>query len=174
VRGRQCATSYTEYLIWHIFAIPDARVALASTRRIDAAGNDGRPTVARRRGARARTAPTFVTETSDAGPLREDSPTLTLEAATRASTILGTAAYMSPEQATGKTADRRSDIWSFGAVLFEMLTGKRAFEGESISETLANVLKVEPDWNALPAAFHSKPGASLPHQGPKAAIASNR
>jgi len=79
------------------------------------------------------------------------SPTLTA-GATEVGMILGTAAYMSPEQATGKTADRRSDIWSFGAVLFEMLTGKRAFEGESISETLASVLKVEPDWNALPPA----------------------
>ena len=66
--------------------------------------------------------------------------------------ILGTAAYMSPEQAAGKPADRRADIWSFGAVLYEMLAGKRAFEGESISETLASVLKVEPDWDALPAA----------------------
>jgi len=65
-------------------------------------------------------------------------------------TILGTAAYMSPEQASGKTADRRADIWSFGAVLYEMLSGKRAFEGESVSETLASVLKLDPDWNALP------------------------
>jgi eukaryotic-like serine/threonine-protein kinase len=76
----------------------------------------------------------------------------TLTAATEVGTILGTAAYMSPEQATGKPADRRADIWSFGAVLYEMLAGKRAFEGESISETLASVLKVEPDWDALPAA----------------------
>jgi eukaryotic-like serine/threonine-protein kinase len=79
-----------------------------------------------------------------------ESPTLT--AATEVGAILGTAAYMSPEQATGKTADRRSDIWSFGVVLFEMLTGKSAFEGDSISETLASVLKMEPDWNALPVA----------------------
>ena len=64
--------------------------------------------------------------------------------------ILGTAAYMSPEQASGKTADRRADVWSFGAVLYEMLSGKRPFEGESVSDTLAMVLKVEPDWNALP------------------------
>jgi serine/threonine protein kinase len=79
------------------------------------------------------------------------SPTLTV-GATRVGTILGTAAYMSPEQAAGKPADRRADIWSFGAVLYEVLTGKRAFDGESISETLASVLKVEPDWGALPAA----------------------
>ncbi|HEY9140358.1 MAG TPA: protein kinase [Bryobacteraceae bacterium] len=79
-----------------------------------------------------------------------DSPTLTLEA-TRVGVILGTAAYMSPEQASGKTADRRSDIWSFGALLYEMLSGKRAFAGESVSDTLATVLKLDPDWNALPA-----------------------
>jgi serine/threonine protein kinase/Tol biopolymer transport system component len=78
------------------------------------------------------------------------SPTLTL-GATRVGMILGTAAYMSPEQANGKAADRRADIWSFGAVLYEMLTGKRAFEGESTSDTLASVLKLDPDWNALPA-----------------------
>jgi serine/threonine protein kinase len=68
-----------------------------------------------------------------------NSPTLTL-GATRVGVIIGTAAYMSPEQASGKAADRRSDIWSFGAVLFEMLTGKQAFAGESISDTLASVL----------------------------------
>jgi hypothetical protein len=76
------------------------------------------------------------------------SPTLTLAAA---GVILGTAAYMAPEQAHGAAADRRADIWSFGAVLYEMLTGKQAFSGESISDTLASVLKLEPDWAALPA-----------------------
>jgi Tol biopolymer transport system component len=79
------------------------------------------------------------------------SPTLTI-GATQAGVILGTAAYMSPEQAHGRTADRRADIWSFGAVLYEMLTAKLAFTGESVSDTLASVLKLEPDWNALPAA----------------------
>ena len=78
-----------------------------------------------------------------------NSPTLTL-GATRAGIILGTAAYMSPEQAHGKPADRRADIWSFGAVLYEMLTGKPAFTGESVSDTLASVLKIDPDWNQLP------------------------
>jgi serine/threonine protein kinase len=78
-----------------------------------------------------------------------NSPTVTL-GATRVGVILGTAAYMSPEQASGKTADRHADVWSFGAVLFEMLSGKRPFEGESVSDTLAMVLKVDPDWNALP------------------------
>jgi len=77
------------------------------------------------------------------------SPTLTMTA-TIAGVILGTAAYMSPEQAHGRDADRRADIWSFGVVLYEMLTGKSAFRGESISDTLASVLKLEPDWTALP------------------------
>src|SRR5580704_9310941 len=80
----------------------------------------------------------------------EHSPTLTL-GVTRVGVILGTAAYMSPEQASGKTADRRADIWGFGAVLYETLSGKRAFAGESVSDTLATVLKLDPDWTALPA-----------------------
>jgi eukaryotic-like serine/threonine-protein kinase len=80
------------------------------------------------------------------------SPTITTPAMTAAGIILGTAAYMSPEQAKGKPADKRSDVWAFGCVLYEMLAGKRAFEGEDVSDTLANVLKREPDWNALPTA----------------------
>ena len=64
--------------------------------------------------------------------------------------ILGTAAYMSPEQAKGRPADKRSDVWAFGCVLYEMLTGKRAFEGDDVSDTLAMVLKGEPEWHALP------------------------
>ena len=64
--------------------------------------------------------------------------------------MLGTAAYMAPEQARGKPADKRSDVWAFGCVLYEMLTGRRAFEGEDISDTLAAVLRAEPDWGALP------------------------
>ena len=78
------------------------------------------------------------------------SPTFTM-GATSVGMIMGTAAYMAPEQARGKTVDRRCDIWSFGAVLFELLSGKRAFPGESVTDTLAMVLKVDPDWNALPA-----------------------
>ena len=78
------------------------------------------------------------------------SPTMTSPALTQLGIILGTAAYMSPEQARGRPADKRSDIWAFGAVLYEMLTGKRAFDGDDISYTLANILKSEPDWNALP------------------------
>jgi serine/threonine-protein kinase len=78
------------------------------------------------------------------------SPTLTV-AATRAGVILGTAAYMSPEQAAGQAADRRADIWSFGVVLTEMLTGHRVFDGETVSHILASVLKDAPDWSRLPA-----------------------
>jgi serine/threonine protein kinase len=81
----------------------------------------------------------------------EPSATLTMDA-TQVGAIVGTAAYMSPEQATRQPADRRADIWSFGAVVYEMLVGKRAFEGASVSETLASVLKVEPHWEALPSA----------------------
>ncbi len=71
--------------------------------------------------------------------------------ATTPGLILGTAAYMSPEQASGGAADRASDMWAFGCVLFEMLTGRRAFDGATTSEILANVLKAEPDWDRLPA-----------------------
>jgi serine/threonine-protein kinase len=77
------------------------------------------------------------------------SPTLTI-ASTQAGVIIGTAAYMSPEQARGKGVDRRADIWGFGTVLFEMLTGKQAFSGETVSDTLAAVLRSEPEWASLP------------------------
>jgi len=78
------------------------------------------------------------------------SPTITSPAATGLGVILGTAAYMAPEQAKGKRVDKRADIWAFGCVLYEMLTGRRAFEGDEISETLAEVIKGEPKWDALP------------------------
>jgi eukaryotic-like serine/threonine-protein kinase len=78
-----------------------------------------------------------------------NSPTLSAHA-TQAGIILGTAAYMSPEQAKGRAADKRSDIWAFGAVLYEMLSGERAFKGEDISDTLAAVLRQDVDWTALP------------------------
>jgi serine/threonine protein kinase len=87
-------------------------------------------------------------ETPAAGSIN-DSPTINT-AATREGMILGTATYMSPEQARGKTVDRRCDIWSFGAVLFEMLSGRQAFPGEDVSHTLAAVIMKEPDWIALP------------------------
>ena len=84
-------------------------------------------------------------------PNMSQSPTITTPAMTQAGMILGTAAYMSPEQAKGRLADKRSDVWAFGCVLYEMLTGKRAFEGDDVSDTLAAVLRGEPDWGALPA-----------------------
>src|SRR5262245_59192005 len=75
------------------------------------------------------------------------SPTITTAAVTQAGLILGTAAYMAPEQAKGRAADKRSDIWAFGCVLYEMLTGLWAFGGEDVSDTLANVLKIDPNWS---------------------------
>jgi Tol biopolymer transport system component len=83
------------------------------------------------------------------------SPTLA-QAGTAAGLILGTAAYMAPEQARGKAIDKRADVWAFGVVLFEMLTGRRLFEGETVSDVLAAVLKTEPEWAALPAATPSR------------------
>ncbi len=78
-----------------------------------------------------------------------NSPTLSM-AATRDDMILGTAAYMSPEQARGKETDRTTDIWAFGCVLYEMLSGHPAFEGETLGEILGSVFKSEPDWSRLP------------------------
>ena len=82
---------------------------------------------------------------------RHDLPTGSLAAGTLQGTILGTPAYMSPEQARAKTVDKRTDIWALGCVLYELLTGKQAFPGETITDILAKVLEGEPDWNALPA-----------------------
>ena len=82
-------------------------------------------------------------------PDATQSPTITA-AATQAGVVIGTAAYMSPEQARGRAVDKRSDIWAFGAVVYEMLAGKKAFEGETISDTLAAVLRADVDWSALP------------------------
>ena len=87
--------------------------------------------------------------TATSGSDAMNSPTLTARA-TQMGTIIGTAAYMAPEQARGKAVDRRADIWAFGVVLYEMLSGKRAFAGEDISVTLANVIKDDVDWQALP------------------------
>jgi eukaryotic-like serine/threonine-protein kinase len=82
------------------------------------------------------------------------SPTITSPALmTGVGMLLGTAAYMSPEQAKGRPADKRSDIWAFGCVFYEMLTGRRAFEGEDVTETVAAVVRGEPQWNALPSAL---------------------
>ena len=79
-----------------------------------------------------------------------NSPTLTVQG-TREGVILGTAAYMSPEQAKGRPADRRADLWAFGVILFEMLTGTKTFQGEDVSTTLAQILTKEPEWHRLPA-----------------------
>lgn len=84
--------------------------------------------------------------------LLANSPTMASPPAmTQAGMILGTAAYMSPEQAKGRVADKRSDVWSFGCVLYEMLTGRVAFPGEDVLDTLTAVMRGEPDWSALPA-----------------------
>jgi serine/threonine-protein kinase len=86
---------------------------------------------------------------AEPGSSSSNSPTITM--ATQAGVVLGTAGYMSPEQAKGRPADKRSDVWAFGCVLFEMLTGRRAFEGEDITETLAAIVRGEPEWSRLPA-----------------------
>jgi serine/threonine protein kinase/Tol biopolymer transport system component len=83
------------------------------------------------------------------------SPTLT-DQMTRPGVILGTAAYMSPEQAKGKSVDKRSDIWAFGCVFYECLTGNKAFHGETVTETLAAILKGEPDWSVLSRELHPR------------------
>src|SRR3990172_3922404 len=93
--------------------------------------------------AKAFTAPEPVSELSRSTTLTRD--------ATAAGVILGTASYMSPEQAKGKNADKRADIWAFGAVLFEAITGRKAFDGESVTDVLANVIHKEASWDALPA-----------------------
>src|SRR5213593_2047210 len=93
----------------------------------------------------------FNPQDSAANLNETNSPTLSM-AATQAGVILGTAAYMSPEQARGKPVDKRTDIWSFGCVLYEALAGRQAFARETISDTIANVLQHEPDWDAVPPA----------------------
>jgi serine/threonine-protein kinase len=91
--------------------------------------------------------------TEDRGPWTADqnnSPTITSPAMTAAGIILGTAAYMSPEQARAKPVDKRTDVWAFGCVFYEMVTGRRAFAGDDVSEVLASVLAREPDWTLMP------------------------
>jgi serine/threonine-protein kinase len=92
-----------------------------------------------------------ATEASGSSFDLANSPTIASPAMmTGVGTILGTAAYMSPEQAKGRVADKRSDVWAFGCVLYEMLTGKRLFDGEEVSDTLAAILRGEPDWTLIP------------------------
>jgi Tol biopolymer transport system component len=95
----------------------------------------------------------FASDVADSNP--SESPTLSA-AATMKGVILGTAAYMSPEQARGKAVDKRTDIWAFGCVLYELLTGKKAFQGETVTDILAKVLQGEPDWQALPRSTPTK------------------
>jgi Tol biopolymer transport system component len=91
-----------------------------------------------------------LVQTDGDAPGPGESPTTNSPAMTMAGTILGTAAYMSPEQAKGRPADARSDIWAFGCVFYEMLTGTRPFVGEDVADTLAAVLRADPNWSALP------------------------
>src|SRR5262249_53285083 len=93
---------------------------------------------------------------SVAGPLGGESggPTFTVDR-TAEGMLLGTVAYMSPEQACGQAVDKRTDIWAFGCVVYEMLTGRAAFAQETVAETLAAVLEREPDWTAVPDATPS-------------------
>ncbi len=94
-----------------------------------------------------------ATAASEASPDLTASPTLSMQA-TQAGIILGTAAYMSPEQAKGKAVDKRADIWAFGCVLFEMLTGHQAFPGSEVTDILAAVIRAEPEWDRLPRDVH--------------------
>jgi serine/threonine-protein kinase len=91
---------------------------------------------------------------ADAGPASAmnvtASPTMTSPAMTGVGVILGTAAYMAPEQARGRAVDKRADIWALGVILYEMLSGRRAFAGDDVSEVMASVIKSDPDWTALP------------------------
>ena len=84
-----------------------------------------------------------------------NSPTLSMQA-TQQGVILGTAAYMSPEQARGESTDRRADVWAFGCVLYEMLTGRGTFDGRTVSDVLAGVLRADPNWSSLPGSLHPR------------------
>ena len=93
----------------------------------------------------------ILAEPYTAAASQDDSPTLTFEALTAPGAVIGTAPYMAPEQARGKRVDKRTDIWAFGVVLYEMLTGRRPFGGETVTDTLAAILHLEPDWSRVPA-----------------------
>ena len=96
--------------------------------------------------------------------------------ATGGGMILGTAPYMSPEQARGQVIDRTSDVWAFGCVLYEMLVGKPAFEGDTVTDILAAVVSTEPDWTALPRKFrgYAKAVETLSSERPEAAASRHR
>src|SRR6185503_19322227 len=91
-----------------------------------------------------------IVDTSPLASSAMDSPTVLSPAATAHGVILGTAAYMAPEQARGRPADARADLWAFGVVLYEMLTGRALFSGATVSDLLASVMRDEPRWDALP------------------------
>ena len=95
----------------------------------------------------------YIAETADIDIAK--SPTITAQM-TEPGIILGTAAYMSPEQVRGRTVDKRADIWAFGCVLFEMLTGRAAFPGKDTTEILAAVIRAEPEWSSLPKNLHGR------------------
>ena len=101
--------------------------------------------------------------TDAAGGDASDAPTLSITGATQMGMVVGTAAYMAPEQARGKVVDKRADIWAFGVVLYEMLTGKRAFVGEDTSLTLAAVMTATPEMEALPANLTASARNCLEH-----------
>ena len=84
-------------------------------------------------------------------PVDNAAATVASPAITQFGVILGTAAYMAPEQARGKIVDRRVDIWAFGCLLYEMLTGRRPFTGETVTDVMSAIVTREPDWDALPA-----------------------
>src|SRR5262249_9804724 len=92
-----------------------------------------------------------VVSATASGALSENSPTFSM-AATQAGVIVGTAAYMAPEQARGMAVDKRADIWAFGVVLYEMLTGRRLFQGDDLTDTLAALVRDKPDLSPVPAA----------------------
>ncbi len=103
--------------------------------------------------------------------------TITTPAMTQGGVILGTAAYMSPEQARGKPVDQRADIWAFGCVLFEMLAGRRPFAGDEVPDVLASVLTRDPEWRALPSRYAAGPASSdhpLPDQRSSRTVAPHR